>query len=231
MNVGIHNCFVHKGQKGWLREHVPQKAPASVWPKFASIHHLLWCHQSCSSNASKSTAMVYRSIHLLLIYCCIPIVTSFHYKDPSSSTLSSSNPLTLSNTSSSKSNSSNKMSDIFSDINVSGFPDDALPDHQKYEHPLVQRWVVVSGWLTDWLNEWYTWCWVVSMELTCVFEECDGRSFTNDMLLCCGLSVHMAWLDLTRWYKLLRRSYGQFVQGDCTLNEQAAYHIYTAGTQ
>jgi len=35
--------------------------------------------------------------------------------------------------------SSNKMSDIFSDIDVSGFPDDALPDHQKYEHPLVQR--------------------------------------------------------------------------------------------
>jgi len=32
------------------------------------------------------------------------------------------------------------MSDIFSDINVSGFPDDALPDHQKYEHPLVQRY-------------------------------------------------------------------------------------------
>lgn len=32
------------------------------------------------------------------------------------------------------------MSDIFSDINVSGFPDDALTDHQKYEHPLVQRY-------------------------------------------------------------------------------------------
>jgi len=51
---------------------------------------------------------------------------------------------TLSNPAISKSNnninsSSTKMSDIFSDINVSGFPDDALPDHQKYEHPLVQR--------------------------------------------------------------------------------------------
>mmetsp|Transcript_9759 Transcript_9759/g.19765 ORF Transcript_9759/g.19765 Transcript_9759/m.19765 type:complete len:82 (+) Transcript_9759:132-377(+) len=81
--------------------------------------------------------MVYRSIqlHLLLIYCCIPKITSFHYRDSSSSTLSS-NPSTLSNTSIS---SSTKMSDIFSDINVSGFPDDALPDHQKYEHPLVQR--------------------------------------------------------------------------------------------
>eukprot|EP00984_Skeletonema_dohrnii_P033718 scaffold31207_cov83-Skeletonema_dohrnii-CCMP3373.AAC.1 len=96
------------------------------------------------AQACKSTAMVYRSIqlHLLLIYCCIPIVTSFHYKDSSSSTLSS-DPLTLSNTSISKSNAtiniSNKMSDIFSDIDVSGFPDDALPDHQKYEHPLVQR--------------------------------------------------------------------------------------------
>ncbi|KAL7494493.1 hypothetical protein ACHAWT_005522 [Skeletonema menzelii] len=32
------------------------------------------------------------------------------------------------------------MSDIFSDIDVSGFPEEALPDHQKYEHPLVQRY-------------------------------------------------------------------------------------------
>jgi hypothetical protein len=31
------------------------------------------------------------------------------------------------------------MSDIFSDIDVTGFPDDVLLDHQKYEHPLVQR--------------------------------------------------------------------------------------------
>jgi hypothetical protein len=28
---------------------------------------------------------------------------------------------------------------IFSDINITGFPEDALADHQKYEHPLVQR--------------------------------------------------------------------------------------------
>jgi len=50
---------------------------------------------------------------------------------------------TLSDPAISKSNNTNssstKMSDIFSDIDVSGFPDDALPDHQKYEHPLVQR--------------------------------------------------------------------------------------------
>ncbi|KAL7428778.1 hypothetical protein ACHAXM_001413 [Skeletonema potamos] len=32
------------------------------------------------------------------------------------------------------------MSDIFSDIDVTGFPDDVLLDHQKYEHPLVQRY-------------------------------------------------------------------------------------------
>lgn len=32
------------------------------------------------------------------------------------------------------------MSDIFADIDISGFPDDVLPDHQKYEHPLVQRY-------------------------------------------------------------------------------------------
>ena len=33
----------------------------------------------------------------------------------------------------------NKMTDIFADIDVHSFPDDVLPDHQKYEHPLVQR--------------------------------------------------------------------------------------------
>mmetsp|Transcript_39615 Transcript_39615/g.67477 ORF Transcript_39615/g.67477 Transcript_39615/m.67477 type:complete len:499 (-) Transcript_39615:120-1616(-) len=31
-------------------------------------------------------------------------------------------------------------SSIFDDVNVSGFPDDALTGHQKYEHPLVQRY-------------------------------------------------------------------------------------------
>ena len=29
---------------------------------------------------------------------------------------------------------------FFADVDVSGFPDDALTDHQKYEHPLVARW-------------------------------------------------------------------------------------------
>jgi hypothetical protein len=28
---------------------------------------------------------------------------------------------------------------FFADVDVSGFPDDALTDHQKYEHPLVAR--------------------------------------------------------------------------------------------
>eukprot|EP00970_Alexandrium_tamarense_P017376 scaffold9311_cov87-Alexandrium_tamarense.AAC.1 len=32
---------------------------------------------------------------------------------------------------------STTMANIFSDVDVSGFPDDALTDHQKYEHPLV----------------------------------------------------------------------------------------------
>lgn len=32
------------------------------------------------------------------------------------------------------------MASIFDDIDISGFPDDVLPDHQKYEHPLVQRY-------------------------------------------------------------------------------------------
>ncbi|KAL7452029.1 hypothetical protein ACHAWC_003774 [Mediolabrus comicus] len=32
------------------------------------------------------------------------------------------------------------MADIFADIDVHSFPDDVLPDHQKYEHPLVQRY-------------------------------------------------------------------------------------------
>ncbi|EED86316.1 adenylosuccinate lyase [Thalassiosira pseudonana CCMP1335] len=32
------------------------------------------------------------------------------------------------------------MANIFSDVDVSGFPDDALTDHQKYEHPLVSRY-------------------------------------------------------------------------------------------
>lgn len=27
----------------------------------------------------------------------------------------------------------------FEGVDVSGFPDDALTDYQKYEHPLVQR--------------------------------------------------------------------------------------------
>eukprot|EP00580_Thalassiosira_gravida_P005854 CAMPEP_0201654068 /NCGR_PEP_ID=MMETSP0493-20130528/45308_1 /ASSEMBLY_ACC=CAM_ASM_000838 /TAXON_ID=420259 /ORGANISM="Thalassiosira gravida, Strain GMp14c1" /LENGTH=31 /DNA_ID= /DNA_START= /DNA_END= /DNA_ORIENTATION= len=31
------------------------------------------------------------------------------------------------------------MAAIFEGVNVSGFPDDALTDHQKYEHPSVQR--------------------------------------------------------------------------------------------
>jgi hypothetical protein len=28
---------------------------------------------------------------------------------------------------------------FFADVDVSGFPDNALTDHQKYEHPLVAR--------------------------------------------------------------------------------------------
>lgn len=32
------------------------------------------------------------------------------------------------------------MSSFFEGVNVSSFPSDALPDHQKYEHPLVQRY-------------------------------------------------------------------------------------------
>lgn len=32
------------------------------------------------------------------------------------------------------------MSKYFEDVDVHGFPDDALTDHQKYEHPLVQRY-------------------------------------------------------------------------------------------
>mmetsp|Transcript_28981 Transcript_28981/g.61716 ORF Transcript_28981/g.61716 Transcript_28981/m.61716 type:complete len:498 (+) Transcript_28981:114-1607(+) len=32
------------------------------------------------------------------------------------------------------------MASIFDDIDISGFPDDALKDHQKYEHPLVERY-------------------------------------------------------------------------------------------
>jgi len=32
------------------------------------------------------------------------------------------------------------MATIFEGVDVSGFPDDALTDHQKYEHPLVQRY-------------------------------------------------------------------------------------------
>ena len=39
------------------------------------------------------------------------------------------------------STSTSKMANnIFDDIDISSFPDDALPDHQKYEHPLVQRY-------------------------------------------------------------------------------------------
>jgi hypothetical protein len=32
---------------------------------------------------------------------------------------------------------------FFADVDVSGFPDDALTDHQKYEHPLVSRYVLI----------------------------------------------------------------------------------------
>lgn len=34
---------------------------------------------------------------------------------------------------------SSAASSIFDGVDVAGFPDDALPEHQKYEHPLVQR--------------------------------------------------------------------------------------------
>ncbi|EJK74025.1 hypothetical protein THAOC_04326, partial [Thalassiosira oceanica] len=32
------------------------------------------------------------------------------------------------------------MSKYFEDVDVNGFPPDVLPEHQKYEHPLVQRY-------------------------------------------------------------------------------------------
>jgi len=35
---------------------------------------------------------------------------------------------------------SSAASSIFDGVDVAGFPDDALPEHQKYEHPLVQRY-------------------------------------------------------------------------------------------